>query len=64
MTHPLRIYRLWRTSAVLCTLGGLEFAYVAWLRHTWWPLLVTATLFAVAGLALRKASAARRTLAR
>ena len=64
MTEPLRIYRLWRTSAVLCTLGGAEFAYVAWLRHTWWPLLVTAGLFAVAGLAFRKASTARRTLSR
>lgn len=64
MTQPLRIYRLWRTSAVLCTLGGAEFGYLAWLRRTWWPLLVTALLFTIAGLALRKASAARRTLAR
>ncbi|HWA40378.1 MAG TPA: hypothetical protein VG712_02140 [Gemmatimonadales bacterium] len=64
MTDTLRIYRLWRTSAVLCTLGGAEFGYVAWLRHTWWPLLVTAALFAVAGLAFRKAGAARRDLAR
>jgi hypothetical protein len=64
MTEPLRIYRLWRTSAVLCTLGGAEFGYVAWLRHTWWPLLVTAALLAIAGLAFRKASAARKALSR
>lgn len=64
MTDPLRLYRLWRTSALLCAIGGAEFGYVAWLRHAWWPLLVTAALFAVAGLALRKASATRRTLSR
>lgn len=64
MTEPLRIYRLWRTSAVLCTLGGAEFGYLAWLRQAWWPLLVTAALFTVAGFAFRKAGAARRAMSR
>lgn len=64
MTEPIRIYRLWRTSAVLCTLGGAEFGYLAWLRQAWWPLLVSAALFTIAGLAFRKASAARRAISR
>ncbi len=62
MTRPLRIYRLWRTSGVLCAVGALEFGYVAWIRHTWWPLAISAALLGVAGLALRRARAARHGL--
>lgn len=59
MTQPLRIYRLWRTSGLLCGIGALEFGYVAYVRHTAWPLLVSAGLLVVAGLAFRHARAAR-----
>lgn len=62
MSAPIRLYRLWRTSGILCVVGGAEFAYVAWVRQAWWPLLVTAALLVVAGLALRKAGAARRAM--
>lgn len=64
MTEPLKIFRLWRTSGLLCAIGGAEFGYVAWVRHAWWPLLVTAALLVVAGLAFRKAGAARRAMTR
>jgi len=60
MTEPIRLYRLWRTSGVLCTVGALEFVYLAWVRRTWWPLVVTAALLAIAGLAFRRAREARR----
>lgn len=60
MTEPIRLYRLWRTSGILCTIGAAEFAYVAWVRRAWWPLLATATLLLIAGLALRRAREARR----
>ena len=60
MTEPLKLYRLWRTSGLLCTLGALEFGYVAWIRRTWWPLTVTALLLIVAGLAFRRARASRQ----
>jgi hypothetical protein len=55
----LRLHRLWRTSGLLCTLGALEFGYVAWSRHSWWPLVATITLFLVAGLAFRRARHSR-----
>jgi hypothetical protein len=59
MTQPLRIYRLWRTSGLLCAVGALEFGYVAYVRQNWWFLAVTASLLVIAGLALRRARAAR-----
>ena len=54
MTDPIRIYRLWRTSGIMCTLGALEFGYLAYVRQTWWPLIVAALLLVVAGLAFRR----------
>lgn len=51
----LRLYRLWRTSAILCSIGGAEFAYLAWSRHAWWPLIATIALVTCAGLAFRRA---------
>jgi hypothetical protein len=59
MTDPIRIYRLWRTSGIMCTLGALEFGYLAYVRQTWWPLIVTALLLVVAGLAFRRIRAPR-----
>lgn len=59
MTQPLRIYRLWRTSGILCAVGAVEFGYVAWTRQNWWFLVASAALILVAGLALKRARAAR-----
>lgn len=55
-----RLYRLWRTSGLLCTLGALEFGYLAYSRHSGWPLVATLTLFIVAGLAFRRSRHSRR----
>jgi len=60
MTEPLKLYRLWRTSGLLCAVGAIEFGFVAWSRHTWWPLIVSALLFVTAGLAFRRARASRQ----
>lgn len=59
MTAPIRIYRLWRTSALMCTLGAVEFGYLWWMRREWWMLVPVVLLVLVAGLALRKARLAR-----
>jgi hypothetical protein len=59
MTPSLRLYRLWRTSALLCTLGAAEFGYLWWIRREWWLLVAVVLLIVVAGLALRKARLAR-----
>jgi hypothetical protein len=55
----LRLYRLWRTSAILCSIGGAEFAYLAWSRHAWWPLIAMIALVTCAGLAFRRARESR-----
>ena len=60
MTEPHKLYRLWRTSGILCTVGALEFGYVAWASHTWWPVTVSALLLIVAGLAFRRARDSRQ----
>lgn len=60
MTEPLKLYQLWRTSGILCTVGALEFGYVAYARQTWWPLVATALLLIVSGLAFRRARASRQ----
>ena len=62
MTAQLRLFRLWRTSGVLCLVGAGEFLYVAYVRRQWWPLIVVAALVVVAGLAFRRAGAARRAM--
>lgn len=59
MTVPLKLYRLWRTSGILCTVGALEFGYLAYARRIWWPAAIAALLLAVAGLAFRRARASR-----
>ena len=61
MTTSLRLYRLWRTSGVLCLVGAAEFGYLAWVRKAWWPVLLVAVCVVVAGFAFRKAKAARGT---
>lgn len=59
MTQDLKLYRLWRTSGVLCTLGALEFGYLAWDRKEWWPLIATVALLVCAGFAIRRATTRR-----
>ena len=59
MTSTIRIYRLWRTSALMCTLGAAEFGWLWWSRREWWMLIPVVLLAIVAGLALRKARLAR-----
>jgi len=59
MTPSTRLYRLWRTSGILCTLGAAEFGYLWWLRREWWLLGPVVLLVIVAGLALRKARGLR-----
>jgi hypothetical protein len=61
MTASLRLYRLWRTSGILCTLGAAEFGYLWWLRREWWLLVPVALLIIIAGIALRKAKGSRTT---
>lgn len=61
MTSSLRLYRLWRTSGILCTLGAAEFGYLWWLRREWWLLVPVGLLIVIAGLALRKAKGSRVT---
>jgi hypothetical protein len=55
----LRLHRLWRTSGILCTIGGVEFGYLAWTRQVWWPVGATVALLACAGLAFRRARLSR-----
>ncbi len=61
MAPTIRTYRLWRTSAILCSLGAVEFAYVWLQRREWWLFIPIALLVVVAGLALRKARGSRET---
>ena len=59
MTGSHKLYRLWRTSGLLCAVGALEFGYLAYARQIWWPLAVSALLLVVSGLAFRRARKAR-----
>jgi hypothetical protein len=58
----LRLYRLWRTAAILCALGAVEIAVLAWQRQR--PVLaaVCIPLVGVAVWAARRGGALRRTL--
>jgi hypothetical protein len=60
MTANIRLWRLWRTSALLCALGAAEFGYVTYLRRSGWFLLPTLGLAVAAGWAWRRAVAARQ----
>ena len=44
----LRLYRLWRTAAILCALGAVEIAVLAWQRQQPWLASVCLPLVAVA----------------
>ncbi|MCU0620374.1 MAG: hypothetical protein MUC69_02590 [Gemmatimonadales bacterium] len=60
--RALRLYRLWRTAAVLCAVGAVEFAWLAWSRRQWPIWLAVVLLVGVAVVATRRAAAARRAL--
>ncbi len=57
--HRLRLYRLWRSTAVLGALGAAEFGVLAWQRQLWWLWPGAALLLGMAGLAARRARALR-----
>jgi hypothetical protein len=61
MTTSLKLYRLWRTSGVLCLVGAAEFGYLAWVRQTWWPVIPVVVCAVMAGFAFRKAKGSRGT---
>ena len=66
MTTPLasrlRLYRLWRTAALLCGVGAAEFAVLYWQQRNPWFLGAAIPLFGVAAYAARRAMLQRRSL--
>lgn len=58
-----RIYRLWRTSAILCGVGAVEFAVLAWQRGEAWIGAAVVPLIAVSIFATRRAARIRRSWA-
>lgn len=58
----IRLYRLWRTSALLMAVGAAEFGFLAWSRRQPWLWLVVAGLAAAGAAALRRARVQRRHL--
>ena len=58
----LRLYRLWRTAAILCALGAVEIGVLAWQRQQPWLALACVPLALVAAYAGRRGSSLRRTL--
>jgi hypothetical protein len=59
--RTLKLYRMWRTVTLLCALGAVEFAVLAWMRRSWWAAAIAVPLVTVAGLAGRRAAHLRRT---
>lgn len=62
VARRIRLYRLWRTAAILCVVGAAEFAWLAWSRRLWPVGLVVAGLLGVALVATRRAALARRRI--
>ena len=58
----LRLYRLWRTAALLCGLGAVEIGVLAWQRRMPALVLVCLPLVALAIYGARRAALLRRTL--
>ncbi len=58
----LRLYRLWRTATILCALGAVEIAVLAWQRQRPVLAVVCVPLVALAAYGGRRAAALRRTL--
>lgn len=59
-----RIYRLWRTSAILCGVGAVEFMLLSWQRDEAWIAAAAVPLIAVAIFATRRAARIRRSWAK
>jgi hypothetical protein len=58
----VRLYRLWRTAAILCALGAVEIAVLAWQQQQPYVVIACLPLLALAVFGARRASALRRTL--
>lgn len=58
----LRLYRLWRTAAVLCALGAVEIGVLAWQRQRPAIAIACLPLAALAAFGARRASALRQVL--
>ena len=58
----LRLYRLWRTAAILCALGAVEIGVLAWQRQLPWLALACVPLALVAAYAGRRGATLRRSL--
>lgn len=56
-----RIYRLWRTSAILCGVGAVEFVFLAWQRGVAWIAAAAIPLVTVSIVATRRAARIRRS---
>lgn len=56
-----RIYRLWRTSAILCLIGAAEFGVLGWQRRSALIAAVAVPLLIVSLFAARRASRVRRS---
>ena len=54
-----RIYRLWRSSAILCLIGAVEVAVVAWQHQLWWVAIGCLPLVAISLYATRRAARMR-----
>ena len=57
-----RLYRLWRTSALLLGVGAAEFGFLAWQRNLPWLWVVAIGLLAGAGAAIQRAAVQRRRM--
>ena len=58
----VRLYRLWRTAAILCGLGAVEIGVLAWQRQRPALAIICVPLVAVAVGAARRGAVLRRTL--
>ena len=58
----VRLYRLWRTAAILCGLGAVEIGVLAWQRQRPALAIICLPLVAVAVWAARRGAVLRRTL--
>ena len=58
----LRLYRLWRTATILCALGAVEIAVLAWQRQQPFVALACLPLVGIAVYGARRGGALRRTL--
>lgn len=58
----LRLYRLWRTAAILCALGAVEIGVMAWQQRRPLIALACVPLALVAAYGARRAGELRRAM--